>query len=284
MGRFTRVIEAARNLSTLGATRPAAMKIYLFVLADPIKSRIPFTRDKWLSVRLSYNHVPFSCVVRERGDLQVAMEVFREDAYVLPDSIDPEMILDLGAHIGLATIYFRLRYPGARIHAFEPSAGRFNMLARNVEAFDGIEIHHFGLSSRTGHASLYNKPRAAGYRATIVQREGSEETEVIELQTLDEVLENLDIDWVDVVKVDIKGAEFDLFRSCRSLPKFGYIVGELHEHLIPGTCEDFASFFTGFELSLKYQPDSAAYNSSLYYFSASNEWDRAAAHPPATQR
>ncbi len=48
-----------------------------------------------------------------------ALQIFRDRLYHFSCGTDSPLILDCGAHIGLASLYFREVYPKARIHAFE---------------------------------------------------------------------------------------------------------------------------------------------------------------------
>src|SRR5215475_12556495 len=53
----------------------------------------------------------------------------REYAFDLPFS--PKFIVDAGANIGMASIYFARRYPGAKIFAIEPETSNFAILLKN---------------------------------------------------------------------------------------------------------------------------------------------------------
>src|SRR6218665_884599 len=57
------------------------------------------------------------------GDLNMFYEVLYSDIYALPESIikKPVTILDFGANIGFASLYFADRFPDAAIIAVEPS-------------------------------------------------------------------------------------------------------------------------------------------------------------------
>ena len=55
----------------------------------------------------------------ERSDLSVLEEVFLNKEYAL-DIPAPDVVLDLGANIGAASVYFAQAWPKARIYAVEP--------------------------------------------------------------------------------------------------------------------------------------------------------------------
>ncbi len=56
----------------------------------------------------------------------------------------PETIVDAGANIGVTSIYFANRYPGAKIFAVEAEASNFAMLVKNTQAYPSITRHSRG--------------------------------------------------------------------------------------------------------------------------------------------
>ena len=89
----------------------------------------------------------------------VAREIFEGGEYGFAcDRADP-LILDCGSHIGLSVAWFKQRYPGARIVAFEPDPQSFRLLQGNVAAngFDNVELVNLAVSSRHGTARFYGE-------------------------------------------------------------------------------------------------------------------------------
>src|SRR5262245_29004385 len=72
-------------------------------------------------------------------------------------------ILDCGAHIGLSVLYFKRRFPDARITAFEPSPDTFELLTSNVRGngFSDVELVNSAVSDRSGTLDFY-VPRKIG--------------------------------------------------------------------------------------------------------------------------
>ena len=67
------------------------------------------------------------------ADAFVHSEVFEHQYYRLPLRFAPATILDLGANIGLSTIYFARRYPGSRLACVEPVPENVRLLIRNLK-------------------------------------------------------------------------------------------------------------------------------------------------------
>jgi len=120
--------------------------------------------------------------------------------------------IDGGANIGLATIYLKQRFPGARIIAFEPDPQVFQALQRNIEAFelDNVSLKNAGLWSRDGSIAfradgadggrLLQKPDAANVTVPTVRL-----SPFLAGQT------------VDFLKLDIEGAETEVLAECNGL-------------------------------------------------------------------
>ena len=68
-------------------------------------------------------------------DVSVYHEVLICGQYAIDLPFSPKIIVDVGANIGMASLYFATKYPQARIIAIEPETSNFEMLAQNVGAY-----------------------------------------------------------------------------------------------------------------------------------------------------
>ncbi len=68
----------------------------------------------------------------------VYREIFIKQHYEFLVKKSPEVIIDAGANIGLASIYFANKYPKAKIIAIEPEKGNFAILKKNVSPYSNI--------------------------------------------------------------------------------------------------------------------------------------------------
>lgn len=67
---------------------------------------------------------------------------------------DVDRVIDAGANLGAASIFFALSYPRARIFAYEPSARAFELLEANARHHPRIEARRAGLHDHAGRAVL----------------------------------------------------------------------------------------------------------------------------------
>ncbi len=154
-------------------------------------------------------------------DIFIVREIFGENPYILPEMRvnPPRCILDLGAHIGLATLQFKAAFPDAEIHCYEPDPENFNILQLNTEGLLGIILYQKAVGSQRGKATFYVRhDRHAGSSLYEGGAENSSRTELIECETepLDDCLNQTSMP-VDIVKFDIEGAEFETFSRSRQI-------------------------------------------------------------------
>jgi len=190
-------------------------------------------------------------------------EIFVRQAYGMGLSSPRPVILDCGANIGLATIYFKRRFPLARVIAFEPNPDSFNRLAANIKRNDleGIELRNeaLGGSNSTGYLVL---PRGTSesHAASIALSESNGSPSVpVQCILLSSVVENLER--VDLVKLDIEGPEYEVLTDLERsglLSRVGAFIIEYHERLASGPIESALSLLARngfqFRLAVEWKP------------------------------
>jgi hypothetical protein len=147
-------------------------------------------------------------------DIEVFQKIFIEREYALPFPLQPESILDLGANTGLATLFFALEYPQAVIVCVEPDPDNFVILKRQVAHLEKVTCIQAAVWSQDGHINLIDPVPA------------------ISISTL---LAKLPQQRCDLLKVDIEGAEKEVFQKAASwINSIQSIVIELHDRYKPG--------------------------------------------------
>jgi FkbM family methyltransferase len=151
-----------------------------------------------------------------------------------------DTVLDIGANVGLFSIWVSLNVPSAKVFAFEAASDNFLALAENVRSnrLKGISAHHYAVSDDSSNrATLYRgfhggihsiRPE---YRNWPSSARGARKTETVRTITLSRILSRFKIASVDFMKIDCEGAEYEiLFSASRStLSRVRKIVGEYHD-------------------------------------------------------
>jgi FkbM family methyltransferase len=157
--------------------------------------------------------------------------IFRTKSYdpSIPD-FAPNIIVDIGAHIGMASILFALKYPTARIIAVEPEASNFAALIRNTAPYKTITPIRAALWREDGEVTL--GPSAAHPKGAFqIVENGQQRVRALTITTL---MHEVGIDGIDLLKIDIEGAEIEVFESCTWLTKVQVIAIELHDRVRAG--------------------------------------------------
>ena len=174
------------------------------------------------------------------SDLAIFDEVVMGGGYAFPLSAPPAVILDIGANIGLATLWFKQRYPSARIIAVEPDAENFSLLQLNTKGLVGVELVRAAIAPADGRIGFQREglnPSAYHIRSLETGEEG---VPAISMTTL---LERFDLQKVDVLKLDIEGAEKELFEAADLswMDRVHTFAVELHDRIRPGCGHAFFS-------------------------------------------
>lgn len=162
----------------------------------------------------------------------LAMILGNQSMYDLPDAIEPKVIFDIGANIGIASVYFAMRYPKATIYSFEPLPENQILLQRNTEIFANIHIMPFGLSDRAGTFTYCMSNNANSYGGGTFCNVGHNPERAIELpvKTATTVINDLGIEQVDILKIDTEGSEYAILQGIPEniVTTAQAYIGELH--------------------------------------------------------
>jgi 31-O-methyltransferase len=192
----------------------------------------------------------------------VHREVFVDRCYLQHgiELHDGDCVFDVGANIGLSTLFFHRERPNVRIYAFEPSPAACECLRANIQ-LHGVAAHVFecGLSEASGTAEFTFYPsnsvmsgfhaNAAADRATtrayminsgfaprhadlMTSSKFKSVTFPCPLKTLSEVIDEENIDSVDLLKIDVEKSELEVLAGIHSdhWGRIGQIVVEVDDN------------------------------------------------------
>jgi FkbM family methyltransferase len=140
--------------------------------------------------------------------------VFREDYEAelafLDCALSPgKTFVDVGANLGIyALVASKIVGPSGRVIAFEPSQQSFLLLKENValNSFSNVQIYPAAVSDRTGQAFLYHG--ADPGQNSLGKDPGLKSSgEEVATQSLDNALDQASVECVDLIKMDVEGAE-----------------------------------------------------------------------------
>jgi FkbM family methyltransferase len=175
--------------------------------------------------------------------LYLYFEVFALQEYAFESSKRAPHIIDAGANIGMATLFFKVIFPAATIEAFEPSPASFRLLERNVAAngLAGVRLHNAALAGTAGVTSFYVETAdETSLIASTRPGRGARQRIEVEAVTLSSQIESE----VDLLKLDVEGSEAEVLEEVAASGKLSLVREMLIEyhHNIPGNDGRFSAF------------------------------------------
>ena len=194
--------------------------------------------DHWSKLLFAYvglpTKFPFSITTRdgvripfqEITDVQTFWQIFIAGLY--PVRSTDTVIVDAGANVGYFTLYALQKSPRCCVISIEPAPDCYLRLCELVSAsgmMDRCRSLNVGLGDESGRAMLGSE---IGGEPTQFRRVGSAGRIPVQLLTMDEVLKGYES--VDLLKMDIEGSEYDVFRvaSVATVRKIRRICMEYH--------------------------------------------------------
>jgi FkbM family methyltransferase len=144
-----------------------------------------------------------------------------ESPVLLASAAGAQVVFDIGANAGFYSLHWLSRLAqGGQVHAFEPVPSTYARLARNVElnsAADRIHINNFGMGDEPKKISIF-LPEFSGSGAASIKNLHPEEKSIeveVSIDTLDRYFAAAKLDRLDLVKVDVEGAELMVLQGGR---------------------------------------------------------------------
>ena len=167
---------------------------------------------------------------RGTTDVKTFHEIFLFAAYKV-DLDEPKVIVDGGANIGLASVFFSKRYKEALIYAIEPDQSNFSTLCSNLANLPKVRCIHSALWHRD--AFLRIKDINDDAWAFTVEECSKDESGSFAALSIASLMQQHAIERIDLLKLDIEGAERELFSQNVDhwIMRTKYIFIELHDWL-----------------------------------------------------
>ena len=179
------------------------------------------------------------------GMVGILLEIWYENIYNIGDFYTPkdtDVIVDVGAHVGLFSLWVLKNNNRCRVVSVEPSPENFACLQENARTrkWGSVEIHQRALGGSPGKVKMMTIDSNRSYDARTTAAEASENG-AVDVITLPELFELAKTDRIALLKIDAEGAEYDAFSSLDDAPlrqflsRVDKIVMEYHDHWKPGT-------------------------------------------------
>ena len=212
--------------------------------------------DTGYDLKIHQGYLVITTAVNE-SCLRVYLRKFTRDMYVfeqvfilqeyLPvvkklNSLDKKsdlFIVDAGANIGCATLFLKAYFPNAQIICIEPESSNYEMLLLNIEHNnfkEGTFLHKKALWTSITRLNLHKRDESHDAFHVMEKLLPDKVIGYVETCTLSQIMEMYNRTKLNLLKIDIEGAEKELFedQACLEtfLPNTDILALEVHEEFI----------------------------------------------------
>ena len=131
----------------------------------------------------------------------------------LPSDYRVQTIVDIGANVGAAALWFLTAAPDARVICFEPSRANFDCLRHNLKSFPQAEAYHCGLFSSERVATLHLGASQCMQHSIVASAETGDAIESITLKRASLEFDRLGLKEISVLKIDTEGCEVPILND-----------------------------------------------------------------------
>jgi FkbM family methyltransferase len=187
------------------------------------------------------------------SDVRVIRQIFLKEQYgELQGEKNVSRIIDCGANIGCSAVYFLSKYPDAELIAIEPDEDNCRLLRKNLEPF--------GERARVLQAAVWSSDQRLridrgqfgdgkewSYQVRVCRADEQADVSALGLET---VINKFNWEQVDLLKIDVEGAERELFASgyVPWLSRTRNLAIELHD---PDCERVFSTAMTGYHCQVR---------------------------------
>jgi FkbM family methyltransferase len=161
-------------------------------------------------------------------------EIFTHNNYYFATNNPEPVVVDAGAHIGLATMYFKHLYPNSKVIAIEPNPVIFKILTQNIfeNQIENVQTINAALADHESSATPFfvDETKNQWFSTASLRKNawtGDQKSKQILVPTI--LLSKVINQPIDFLKMDIEGAETMVCNAGRSvLPLIKQLAIEFH--------------------------------------------------------
>lgn len=161
-------------------------------------------------------------------------EIFRDEIYNLDLKTDNPVIYDLGSHIGMSILYFKMKFPKSKIVAFEPNPNTFFILEENVEnnKLENVYLNNFALGNKDLERELYIdcSDLNAFSTSSFTKDAWNGKQKTIPIIVESKKLSNYINEDIDLLKIDTEGEELNILKDLEESKKLELVKNIILEY------------------------------------------------------
>jgi len=176
---------------------------------------------------------PLLVSVRDNGvGITTIAEFFSPDSAIMPSklpALHPKVIYDLGANVGVSSLFFASLFPKATIYGFEPLPENFEVCLLNYRGIpNSSQVFPWAIGSKTGLAIFDCKNDSRGGRLKSTHQDPTLQTIAqiqVKIVSIVDLIGKEGLPPPDLLKIDVEGAEYDVLEG---LADYADSVGSIY--------------------------------------------------------
>lgn len=200
------------------------------------------------------------------SDIPTFYQCIFDEEYDIDFRFEPKIIVDLGANIGLTTVFFKSKYPDARIIAVEPEQSNYEMLLKNTSDLSDVQTVKGGAWNKKTFLEIEDKGH--GHYGYMVKEVEEPSASSIQAWSIESLMNEFDLQHIDVLKIDIEGSEKELFENNTEfwLPKVKVLIVETHDRMKSGSSKSVFSALVNYNFQFEMKGENI-----IFYLDESNQ-------------
>lgn len=140
------------------------------------------------------------------------------------------VVMDIGANIGVFTIFAAFKARNGKVYSFEPEKETFNILKDNIQLnkLNNVTAINKAISNKKGKRDFFISDSNVGGHSFYSSR--GDRKVSIETESFEGFIKENKIKKIDFLKLDCEGAEYDILYNCKdnTLKKIKHLAMETH--------------------------------------------------------
>lgn len=141
----------------------------------------------------------------EIGTLNIFQQILKKE----------DVFYDIGANIGLMSLFMANRNRSVQVFSFEPEPTTFKLLQKNIllNAFDNIRPFDFAIGANEAEEKIYANIGVNRGAASLVIKDSEEEGVSVMVHTLEYVIHTYQLPLPTIMKIDVEGYELEVLKG-----------------------------------------------------------------------
>jgi FkbM family methyltransferase len=170
------------------------------------------------------------------SDVFVLMQTFWYRGVDIQLSHPPAVIIDGGANIGLTTVSLANQYSDARIIAVEPDADNCRIFSLNTATYSQVQLIQGAIWDKESELTISDS-QVDSWTIQVTETTTDIFSSGIPGMTIAQIMSKHELEKVDLLKLDIEGAEKRVFEADANLnlDRIGCVLVETHDRFVTGS-------------------------------------------------